>query len=236
MDSIASAAIKYGSLRTRKLLFEPFDWKFFLRSSLPIGSKDPRSIELRRLMPYYKGTRALAMLAVLMFVPPFILPFTVTIIGFDGVLYLLFIYIILFFAVNVAGLFVEVSLDPILALKYEKKASFLNALRIFYRYSRKNPGEAVKFMGAKLIVDSLLMTAVMLFYMPALFALVWLLSSIVHALTAGDTNIAVLAGLGFLAVIVLTLAAVLASIFITVPASAFYGYYTEETIRHLSEA
>ncbi len=236
MDSITSAAIRYGSLRTRKLLFEPFDWRFFLRSSLPIGSNDPRSLELRRLRPYYKGTRALAILAALMFIPPFILPFTVPFIGFSGVLSLLFIYIILFFAVNVAGLFVEVCLDPILAIKYEKNCSFLKATKLFFRYSMNNPGQAIKLMGAKLIVDSLLMTVVMLFYMPALFALVWLLSAIVRGLTAGDPNIAVIAVLGFFAVFVLTLAAGLASIFITVPASAFYGYYTEEAVRHMAEA
>jgi hypothetical protein len=233
MDSIASAAIKYGSKRTRQLLFEPLDVKFILRSSLPIRSKDPRSLELKRLVPYYRGTRWLANLGILLFIVPFIIPFTMPFIGFSGVLSLLIIYIIIFVAVNVLGILVEVSVDAILALKHEKGISLSSASRIFFKYSRENPGQAARYMGAKLIVDTLLLSLVMLLYMPALYALVWLLSSIVHWLTIGASNVAGMALLGFLLVAVLALAAGILSAFIAVPAAAFYGYYTEEAIRHM---
>jgi len=154
-------------------------------------------------------------------------------IGFSGVLSLLIIYVIVFLAVNLIGILVEVSVDAIMALKYERRISFSNATRIFLKYSMDNPGQAARYMGAKLIVDTLLLTLVMLLYMPALFALVWLLSSIVRWLTIGASNVAVMSLLGFLLVAVLALAASILSAFIAVPAAAFYGYYTEEAIKHM---
>lgn len=174
-NSTASAAIKYGSRRTRELLFEPLDLKFLILSSLPMNSKDPRSLELKRLMPYYRGTRALAMLAVLTLIPAFLLPFTMPFIGFNGVLALLAIYIAILIAVCIIGLFLEVSLDAILALKHENSISFSGATRIFLGYVRDNPGQVIRYMGAKLLIDTLLMTLVTLLYLPALFALFWLL-------------------------------------------------------------
>jgi hypothetical protein len=233
MDSIASASIKYGSRRTRELLFQPFDWKFVMRTWLPLVSDDPRCLELQRLKPYYQGTRGLAWVAVLLMVPPFIIPFFEPLVGFTGIIYLLIAYIAVFIAVNVIGLFVEVSVDAIMALRHERHISVLKAARVFLGFSMAAPGQSMRYMGAKLIVDSLLLSATMLLYVPAMFALVWVLSYLVHALTAGASGVAMTTALGFLAVVLLGLAAVFFSMLISVPASAFYGYYTEEAVKHM---
>jgi hypothetical protein len=233
MDSIASAAIKYGSRRTRELLFEPFDTGFMIRSWLRMGTNDPRTLELKRLRPYYRGTRALAWLGVLMFIPPFIIPFTMPFIGFSGIMYLLIAYIAVFIAVNVIGLFVEVGMDAILALEHERGTSFYDGTRTFLKFTMASPGQAIRYMGAKLIVDTLLLSFTMLLYMPAMFALIWVLSNLVHALTIHAPSAGIIAILGFLVVVVLALAAAFISMLISVPASAFYGYYTEEAVKRI---
>jgi hypothetical protein len=236
MESIASAAIRYGSKRTRELFFEPLDVKFIYRSWLPMRSKDPRSLELNRLKPYYRGTRALALLAILMAVPPFIMPFAEPFIGMGGVISLLLVYLALFFAVNGIGLFVEVSLDPILAIAHERRISYYNAAWEFARYALKRPAQAAGYMGAKLVIDTVLLSITVFFYVPALLVLIRTLVYIVDTLTAGAQASVETITLGFLAVIVLAVAAVLLSILVSVPASAFYGYYTEEAVRHMPGA
>lgn len=233
MDSIASAAIKYGSRRTRELLFEPFDIRFIIRSWSRSGPDDPRALELKRLRPYYRGTRALTWLGVLLFIPPFIIPFTMPYVGFGGILYLLVAYIAVFIAVNVIGLFAEVCMDAILALGHEKGTSFYDATGTFIKFTIASPGQAIRYMGAKLIIDTLLLSFTMLLYMPAMFALIGVLSELVHALTIRAPNAAMIAISGFLVVVVLALAAAFISMVIFVPASAFYGYYTEKAVKHM---
>ncbi|HTX44216.1 MAG TPA: hypothetical protein VMC61_05760 [Methanocella sp.] len=236
MDSVASAAIQYGSKRTRELFFEPLDVKFIYRSWLPPGSRDPRSRELKRLKPYYRGTRALAWLAILMAVPPFIMPFTSPFIGMGGVVSLLVAYVALFFAINGMGLFVEVGMDPILAIAHEKRISFYKAAGEYLEFTATKPAQAAGYMGAKLIIDTVLLSTTVFFYMPALLVLIRTLLYIVDTLTVGAPASAVIIVLGFFAATVLTVAAALASMFVSVPASAFYGYYTEEALRHMQVA
>lgn len=233
MDSIASASVKYGSRRTRELLFSPPDVKFWLSSALRLSANDPRQAEMDRLMPYYRGTRLLAVLGMLMILPAFLIPFTAPFLGFSGALTLVAIYFILLIVACVAGMFLEISLDAVLALKHETGSSFYSALKTFIRFATDEPGQALRYMGAKLIVDTGAMTLAIMLYLPAMFALIWLLSSIVHTLERGDTVAMSSAYLGLAFVVILAIAAAVASALLSVPLSAFYGYYTEEAVRRI---
>lgn len=232
MGSIASASIKYGSKCTRELLFRPPDLKFWLRSSLRLSPGDPRQAEMDRLKPYYMGTRLLVALGMLMVLPAFLIPFSAPFVGFNGAMLLIVLYLALLILMSVAGMFLEVSLDAIFALRHETGSTFYGAVRMFARFASNNPGEALRYMGAKLLVDTGAMTVAMLFYLPSMFALIWLLSSVVHALEAGIT-VGPMAFIGLALVAVLAVGAGIASMLMSVPLSAFYGYYTEEAVRRI---
>jgi hypothetical protein len=221
MGSIASASIKYGSKCTRDLLFRPPDLKFWLRWSLRLSAGDPRKAELDRLKPYYMGTMVL---------PAFLSPFMAPFVGFSGTLLLIVVYLALLILMSVAGMFLEVSLDAIFALRHETGSTLSGAVRTFARFASNRPGEALRYMGAKLLIDTGAMMVAMLFYLPSMFALIWLLSSAVHALEAGLT-VGPMAFVGLALVAVLAVGAGIASMLISVPLSAFYGYYTEEAVR-----
>jgi hypothetical protein len=133
---------------------------------------------------------------------------------------------------SVAGMFLEVSLDAIFALRHETGSTLSDAVRTFARFTANRPGEALRYMGAKLLVDTGAMTLAMLFYLPCMFALIWLLSSVVHALEAGVT-VGPMAFVGLALVAVLAIGAGIASMLMSVPLSAFYGYYTEEAVRRI---
>ncbi len=233
MDSIASASVKYGSSRTRELLFRPLDLKFWLRAALGVPANDPRQAEMARLRPYYRGTRLLATIGVLMVLPAFLIPFTTPFIGSNGALMLVVLYLVLVVALCLAGLFLEVSLDAVFAIGHEAGCGFSSALNSFFRFVREDPGNAVGYMGAKLLVDTGAMMIVSLFFLPALFTLILILSQVLHALRAGQAISGAATYSGLALVIVLFFAAALASGLLSVPLSAFYGYYTEEAVRRI---
>ncbi|AFD01054.1 hypothetical protein Mtc_2321 [Methanocella conradii HZ254] len=236
MDSIASAAIKHASKRTRELLFQPLDLRFLALSSLRFPLNDRRSEELKRLTPYHKGTRILAMVAILMLLPALVLPFTSPIIGLNGVLALLFIYIAALIAVSIIVMPLEASLDAVLAIKYESGVSLSNAVRTFVGYALENPGQAASYMGAKLLLDMMLMTLVLLLFMPSLVTLIAIMLCLIKAVSAGASDVLGVAITGFLAAGALAMAAALLTMLLAVPISAFYGYYTEEAVRLMKEA
>jgi hypothetical protein len=233
MDSIASASIKYGSDRTRELLFRPLDIKFWLLATLGLSAGDPRQAEMSRLRPYYRGTRLLATMAVLIVLPAFLIPFTTPFIGSGGALVVVVIYLALVLALSFLSLFLEACLDAIFAIGHGAGCGFSEALRAFVRFAREDPGNAVGYMGAKLLVDMGAMMIVSLFFLPALFALILILSSVLHALQAGQAVSGTATYSGLALVLVLCFAAVIATALISVPLSAFYGYYTEEAVRRI---
>ncbi|HTY90456.1 MAG TPA: hypothetical protein VMC84_04700 [Methanocella sp.] len=236
MDSILSASVRYGSMRTRELLFRPVDLAFWIKSALHLSAGDPRQAEIARLKPYYRGTRLLAAAALVLILPALIIPFMELFFGLSGAIIALVVYCILVLLLGFAGLFLEASLDAIFGIAHEAGYGFTRAAREFIGFVRGHPGEAVGYMGGKLLVDMGAMTAVSLFFLPALAAMILVLSSVLHTLEAGMavTRMTALGGLGL--VVLLSVAAVLATMLILVPLSAFYGYYTEEAVRRIRKA
>lgn len=171
-----------------------------------------------------------------MLLPALVLPFTSPIIGLNGVLALLFIYIAALIAVSIIVMPLEASLDAVLAIKYESGVSLSNAVRTFVGYALENPGQAASYMGAKLLLDMMLMTLVLLLFMPSLVTLIAIMLCLIKAVSAGASDVLGVAITGFLAAGALAMAAALLTMLLAVPISAFYGYYTEEAVRLMKEA
>lgn len=236
MDSIASASVKCGSINTQKLLFRPFDLKFWLQSALYIHSKDPRDAEMLRLRNYYRGTRLLAFLGILSILPMFLVPFTEPFIGMEGVILLLAAYMALLVFCGLVGMLLEVSLDPVFAFAYEMKIGLPEAIRMFIDFARKDPISAIGYMGTKLVIDMITMTLVTAFYLPALLAMILILLSVINTLQAGQMVSRSMAIESLALVAFLWIAAVFATRLVSVPLAAFYGYYTEEAVRRIRKS
>ena len=236
MDSIASASIKCGSKRTRELLFRPLDVKFWLKSALYMPSNDPRDAEMKRLRHYYRGTRLLAFLGILAILPMFIVPFAEPLIGLDGVIKLLGAYFVLIVVCCFFGLLLELSLDPIFAMAHETKSGFFDAVKWFIDFAVRSPATAIGYMGTKFIIDMIAMTVVTLFYLPALLAMVLILLSVINTLQAGQMIAGTTAVGSIVLVAFLWAAAVFASMLVSVPLAAFYGYFTEEAVQRMQKA
>ncbi|WP_424359270.1 hypothetical protein [Methanocella sp. MCL-LM] len=233
-ESTAADSLRYAGKMTRQLLL-PFSLKKWLGAYLGLsglrGNKaDPLTIELRRLQNYYRGTSLLAKAALLFVVLGFFLPFTVVFAGLEGFFVLLAAYIIAMLLLSLAGIVLEVALDPIFALRYEENVSFGNASGKFISLLQRRTGLVGGYMLIKLIVDMFLVTAVLAMFMPALISAMAIMLYVIDAVQAGiDVRSTATWGLG--AVLVLGLLGFIATILITVIASAFYGYYTEHAVR-----
>lgn len=232
-----SSAVRYAGRRTRELL-SPLDWKFLLyaSSALPFGRRDdPRLSELYRLKPYYKGTRLLAAFAVALVLLSLLLPFTVLYVGLDGFFKLLIAYIIFFVVASIAGTLLEVALDAIFAIQHEMKASLSEAVQAFMRFLNNNFGYMARYMLIKLSVDMFLVALVTVLFLPALLGTLAMLQSLIHALTSGAADPRGLMVTWIIAIAILLLAAVFATGLLSVPISAFYGYYTEDAVKAMRQ-
>lgn len=236
-DSIASRAARYAVNRTKELLLEPVRLEFLAYASIIsiFGNphKNPRIGELRRLKPYYKGTRLLAFGGLLFVVLSFLLPFSVIYVGMDGFYKLLILYVILMIALSVAGILLEAVLDAIFAIGHENRVSFIKATGQFISYSVNRPAEAAKYMIVKVIVDMSAVTLIMVLFLPCLLGAVAVMSFTVNAVRSGNTDFRsiMLIGMGFVSL--LAGLAIVATSMLSVPISAFYGYYTEGAVRDM---
>lgn len=237
MSSTASVAIKYAGKRTREMFLARHGIRFWIAATTGLMRyEDADLAELRRLKPYYRGTKALAYLVILMVIPAFLIPFSVGFVGFGGFFKLLILYILAWVVITLLGIVLEVVLDAVFAIKHESRGSYGSALKTFIGYVRAKPADAVKYMAAKLIVDSVLMMVMTALYLPAMYGLVALLAYLIHAVTTGDPNVAIIMVSGFIGLIILALGAAVISMILSVPISAFYGYYTEISIKPMREA
>lgn len=233
-DISPSTAVRYAGKRTRELLFEPFDLKFILyvSSISPFGRMDdPRLLELKRLKPYYKGTKLLTALAVVLVLLSLLLPFTVFFVGLSGFYVLLISYIIIIIVVSIAGVFFEAVMDAIFAIRHESKATLPEATRVFFRYLKDDPGYVIRYMLIKLAVDMFLMAAVMALYLPALLGAIVMLRSLTVALAEGTTNLGPMMTPWLIAIAFMLILAVFLTGMLSVPISSFYGYYTEYAVK-----
>lgn len=234
----AADSLRYAGKMTRQLLL-PFSLKKWLGAYLGLsglrgGKADGLAGELRRLQNYYRGTGLLAKAALLFVVLGFFLPFTVVFAGLEGFFVLLIAYMVAMVVLSLVGIVLEVALDPIFALRYEEKIPFGRAAAEFTSLLQRRTGLVGGYMLIKLIVDMFLVTAVLAMFIPALISAMAIMLYVIDAVQAGiDVRSTATWGLG--AVLVLGLLGFVATILLTIIASAFYGYYTEHAVRLMRE-
>ena len=238
MPDDSSSAVRCAVKRTRELLFTPFDLRLLLYASSWLTAsrgQGPKFQELRRLRPYYRGTRQLSNLAVLLVLLSLVLPFSVPFVGMDGFVELLILYIVLIIVVTIASILVESVVDAVFAIQFERKSSLKEATRIFIRYCRADSAFMIEYMIIKQVVDTVLMALVMALYLPAVLEGIAMLQSLVVSVSAGDRDVMGLAMPWLAAIAILLLLAILVTGLLSAPMAAFYGYYTEESVRAMGQ-
>ncbi len=210
------------------------DLKYLLFSSSWMTvrrSQDPRSHELRRLRPYYKGTRQLSGVAVFMVLLSLLLPLTVPFVRMEGFVNLLILYIILIIVVVIGSILIESVTDAIYAIQFERRCSLKEAIAAFIRYYKADTAYMIEYMIIKQVVDTVLMTLVMALYIPAALEAIVMMQSLIIAVTAGERDVAGLATPWLVAITISLILAMLVTSLLSAPMAAFYGYYTEESVR-----
>ena len=234
----ARLAAKNAWLRTCKLLFpfRPRRWlTLYFGQRMKRYDADPGVAEMRRIRPYYRGTRILTSAGIVLVLLAFVIPFCVVFVDWGTFVIILVAYALLFLFSSLAGMVVQSAMDAILALQHERKLSFGAAVKAFGSVAAANPDLALGYMSIKMAVDFSLSTLALALFLPALLGAMALMVYVTDAVQDGiDLGTGPYLGLGAVAALAaLGFAAVL---LITVPAAAFYGYYTEEIIRYVKEA
>ena len=234
----AGLAAKNAWLRTRRLLFpfRPGRWlSLYVSQIIRHNSSDPAAVELRRIRPYYRGTRLLTVAGLGLIVLAFILPFSVLFVSIAVFSLILVIYAVVFLLASLLGMAVQSAMDAVFALQHERRLTFGGAVSA-YRYLMRSRGDlTLGYMAIKMAVDFLLSTLGLLFFLPALLMamhlMIYVMDGVKNGIDLGSTPymglvlVALLAFLGFVATLLLVL-----------PATAFYGYYTEEAVKMMQEA
>ena len=115
--------------------------------------------------------------------------------------------------------------------KYESGCSLAEAVRMFVRYYRADPAFMIEYMIIKQVVDTVLMTFVMALYLPAMLVMIVMLQSLTVSVSAGARNVMGLAMPWLVVIAILLSLAILVTGVLSAPMAAFYGYYTEESVR-----
>lgn len=232
-EPTAADSLRYAGQMTRQLLL-PFSLKKWLGAYLGLSGfgrkSDPMVMELRRLRDYYRGTSLLARVALLAVVLGFFLPFTVVFVGMGGFYVFLIAYIVVLLLLSLAGIVLEVALDAIFALRHEGKSTFGKAAGDFVSQLGRRTGLVGGYMLIKLVIDMFLVTAVMAMFMPALIGAMAVMLYVINGVQAG-LDVRGDATYGLVIVLILALLGFLATVLITIFASAFYGYYTEHAVK-----
>lgn len=233
MPDDSSSAVRYAVKRTREL-FTPLDARFLIHSSSWMTARNAqgsRFDELRRLRPYYRGTRQLSAIAVFLVLLSLLLPLAVPFVGMDSFVNLLILYVLLILVVTIGSILIEGVTDAVFAIKFETRCSFVEATRTFFRYFKADTSYMIEYMIIKQVVDTILMTLVMALYLPVALGTILMLQSLIVAVSAGQRDVMNMAMPWIAAILVFLLLAVLATAILSAPMSAFYGYYTEESVR-----
>ncbi|HEY3273065.1 MAG TPA: hypothetical protein VGJ92_04845 [Methanocella sp.] len=234
----AGLAAKNAWLRTRRLLFpfRPGRWlSIYMAQLIRYNSADPAAVELRRIRPYYRGTRLLTAAGLGLVLLAFILPFSVLFVSIESFSLILVAYAVTFLFASLLGMAVQSAMDAVFALQYERRLAFGEAIRAFRSLMRSRGDLTLGYMAIKMTVDFLLSTLALLFFLPALvmamYLMIYVMNGVNDGIDLGSTPyiglvlVALLAFLGFVATLLLAL-----------PATAFYGYYTEEAVKMMQEA
>jgi hypothetical protein len=234
----AGLAVKNAWLRTRRLLFpfRPVQWlSVYVGQLARVRSADPTAVELRRLRPYYRGTRLLTASGLALILMAFILPFSVLFVSIDVFGLILIVYAVIFILASLLGMAVQSAMDAVFALQHELRLTFSEALQAYRSLMRSRGDLTLGYMAVKMAVDFSLSTLALLFFLPslllAMYLMVYVMDGVRDGIDLGSTPylglvmVAMLAALGFVATLLIAL-----------PATAFYGYYTEEAVKMMQEA
>lgn len=237
MPDDSSMAVRYAAKRTREL-FTPLDIMFLIHSSSWLAARKARGPgfeELRRLRPYYRGTRQLSALAVFLVLLSLLLPMLVPIVGMDGFATLLILYVLLVVVVTIGSILIEGVTDAVFAIKFESQCSLREATRTFLGYFKVDASYMIEYMIIKQVVDTILMTLVMALYLPVALGVIAMLQSLIVAVSAGNRDVMGIAMPWLAVILAFLLLAVLATALLSAPMSAFYGYYTEVSVRAMRQ-
>jgi hypothetical protein len=234
----AGLAAKNAWQRTWKLLFpfRPGRWlSIYIRQLARFGGPDPAIAELQRLRPYYRGTRLLTAAGFVLILLAFILPFSVLFVSIETFGLILLVYAVTFVLASLLGMAVQSAMDAIFALQHERRLSFREALGAYRSLMRSRSDLTLGYMAIKMAVDFSLSTLALLFFLPALLMAMYLMIYVMNAVRDGiDTGTTPYVGL--LLVVLLAVLGFIATLLIALPATAFYGYYTEEAVKMMREA
>lgn len=234
----AGLAAKNAWQRTWKLLFpfRPGRWlSIYIRQLARLGGPDPAIAELRRLRPYYRGTRLLTATGFVLILLAFILPFSVLFVSIDVFGLILLVYAVTFVLASLLGMAVQSAMDAVFALQHERHLTFLEALSVYRSLLRSRGDLTLGYMAIKMAVDFSLSTLALLFFLPALLMAMYLMVYVMNAVRDG-IDVGSTPYVGLLLVILLAVLGFVATLLIALPATAFYGYYTEEAVGMMREA
>jgi hypothetical protein len=233
----AGLAAKNAWLRTRKLLF-PFRQGRWLSACLGQivwrSSADPTVTELRRLRPYYRGTRLLTAAGFVLILLSFLLPFSVLFVSFEVFGIILVAYAVIFILASLLGMGVQSAMDAVFALQHEHRMTFSEAVSTYRSLMRSHGDLTLGYMAVKMAVDFSLSTLALLFFLPALLMALYLMVYVVNGVPEG-VDLGSTPYLGLVLVVLLAILGFVATLLITLPATAFYGYYTEEAVKMMQE-
>jgi hypothetical protein len=140
-----------------------------------------------------------------------------------------------FVLASLLGMAVQSGMDAVFALQHERGLTFGKALRIYLGLLRSRGDLTLGYMAVKLAVDFSLSTLALLFFLPALLMAMYLMVYVANGVVDGaDLGSTPYVGLALVAL--LALLGFGATLLIALPATAFYGYYTEEAVKMMQEA
>jgi hypothetical protein len=234
----AGLAAKNAWLRTRRLLFpfHPGRWlSIYIGQLIRQDSPDPAAVELRRIRPYYRGTRLMTSAGFLLILLAFILPFSVLFVSIDVFGLILIVYAMTFVLASLLGMAVQSAMDAVFALQYERRLTFGDAVSAYRSLMRSRGDLTLGYMAVKMAVDFSLSTLALLFFLPALlmamYLMIYVMNGVKDGIDLGSTPY-----LGLVLVALLVLLGFVATLLLALPATAFYGYYTEEAVKMMREA
>jgi hypothetical protein len=226
----------WGHMRHLLFPFRPRQWlAVYVTQMTRKTSTDPLIIELRRIRPYYRGTRLLTAAGFLLIATAFVLPFSVLLVDPGTFTLILMVYAVTFVTASIVGMVIQSGMDAVFAIQHERNLTFRQAVQAYRSLMRSRGDLTIGYMSIKLAVDFTLSTLALSFYLPALLVAMYLMIYVTNAIVShvemGSTPY-----VGLLVVALLALLGFVATLLLTLPATVFYGYYTEEAVRMMQGA
>jgi hypothetical protein len=165
----------------------------------------------------------------------FVLPFSILFVSMEVFSFILIVYAVTFLLASLLGMAVQSAMDAVFALQHERRLTFGEAVSTFRSLMRSRGDLTLGYMFVKMAVDFSLSTLALLFFLPALLMAMYLMIYVMDGMTDG-IDLGATPYLGLILVALLTFLGFVATLLIALPATAFYGYYTEEAVRMMREA